>query len=487
LVRFGAVWVLGLLWTLGSPLFVGPDEPSHTVKAAAVVRGQLLPDKVPDSRLQFVTVPSRLDAANASAICIAFKPQQDASCVDYSGPTEDAKVPTYVGRYPPALYAVIGLPTLVSTSVAAIYAMRLLFVTITALCVASALADLDELGGRLARVGILVALTPMTLFLSGTINPSAAEIATALLVWTSALRLVRRAEAGTVSGRDLARCGSAALVLVLTRPLSPLWLACIGAVIAIGFAPGAALGAIAASWTARAWAAVLAVACAAQTAWVLLAHPIYGSSEFATEWTMSETLRNSIGRLSAHVREMIGVFGWLDTPAPDITRLVWLMAVGLLLLAAVAAATWRERGAIGLLLAVVIIVPVMLEAKEASELGLTWQGRYTLPVAAGLPLLGAVLLSRRLPVPPTFVRSLTTLIAVALATGHVLAFWQSLRRFSVGSNGPLLFFWDARWDPPVPSFVLLLAYVGAVSALMWSAVTLGSVAHRPPEGEPSRT
>jgi hypothetical protein len=311
------VAVLGVLWMLATPLFAGPDEPSHAIKAAATVRGQLLPEKVPDSRYQFVTVPHRLDAGNASAGCLAFKRDQDASCVDYHGTDEDWQVPTLVGRYPPAVYAVIGLPTLVTTGVSGIYAMRLLFVVVTALCIASALADLDELGGRVARVAVLVAVTPMTLFLAGTINPNAIEIAAALLVWTSALRLAARADEGVVTGRDVARCGGASIVLALARPLSPLWLACIAVVVAIGFTSAGSLRALARSSAARAWAAVIVLVCAAQTAWVLLADPIYGDAQSATDWTRTEALRNSFGRLSAQVQEMIGVFGWLDTPHPS--------------------------------------------------------------------------------------------------------------------------------------------------------------------------
>jgi hypothetical protein len=470
--RFALVALLGTAWMLATPLFAGPDEPSHVVKAAATVRGELLPHRVEGTRYQFVTVPQRLDAANAAAGCVAFKPQQDASCVDYAGSGADASVPTLVGRYPPAVYAIIGLPTLVSTGVGAMYAIRLLFVLATAVCVASALADLDVLGGALARVALLVAVTPMTLFLSGTINPNAVEIAAALLVWTSALRLLAHAGDGAVASREVARCGGAALVLALARPLSPLWLACIAGVLVVGFAPGPSLRVLARSAAARVWAAVLVVACAAQTAWVLLTDPIYGDATSATDWSRSEALRNSLGRLSAQLREMIGVFGWLDTPAPELTRVVWSGALGLLLLAAFAAGARRERLALGALLAVLVVVPVVLETAQARDLGTSWQGRYSLPAAVALPLLSAVVLVRRLTLPPTFARALMASLAGALVVAHVAAYWQFLRRFTVGANGPVLFFLDARWHPPVPALVLVAGYAVVIGAFAWTALAL---------------
>ncbi|HEX7097228.1 MAG TPA: DUF2142 domain-containing protein, partial [Acidimicrobiales bacterium] len=302
------------LWAVGTPLFAGPDEPAHTIYAAAAVRGQFPADKQPGTRLQFVDVPARLDVAHHAAACTAFQPEQDASCVTYGhGDDRDAPVPTTAGRYPPVAYLFAGLPTLVSVDAPAIYVMRLLFAVTTAVSVATALSDLDVLGGRLARLGAFIALTPMTLFLSGTVNPNAAEIALALLVWTSLLRLLADADHGRVSNATVARATVASAGLALVRPLSPLWLAVIAAVLVIGFASPDALRTIASSRAARVGACITAVAAVAQTTWVLLTDPVYGSPEQATDWTLSQTIEISVGRLSSHLREMVGVFGWLDT------------------------------------------------------------------------------------------------------------------------------------------------------------------------------
>jgi hypothetical protein len=47
-----------------------------------------------------------------------------------------------------------------------------------------------------------------------------------------------------------------------------------------------------------------------------------------------------------------------------------------------------------------------------------------------------------------------------------------LRRYAVGINGSLLFWWDADWSPPVPSLLLLVWYAAglvAVAVWLWSA------------------
>ena len=42
-----------------------------------------------------------------------------------------------------------------------------------------------------------------------------------------------------------------------------------------------------------------------------------------------------------------------------------------------------------------------------------------------------------------------------------------LRRYAVGVDGPVWFFSDARWEPPVPALVLVLGYTVVIAATMW--------------------
>src|SRR5215207_7745451 len=84
--------------------------------------------------------------------------------------------------------------------------------------------------------------------------------------------------------------------------------------------------------------------------------------------------------------------------------------------------------------------------------------------AVGLPILCGFTLAqepaRRLPR-----GRLTIVLGVAFVVAHFLAFWQNLRRYAVGIKGPLLFWWDADWSPPMPSLLLLVGYAALLVAL----------------------
>ncbi|HEX7095109.1 MAG TPA: DUF2142 domain-containing protein, partial [Acidimicrobiales bacterium] len=158
-----------------------------------------------------------------------------------------------------------------------------------------------------------------------------------------------------------------------------------------------------------------------------------------------------------------------DTQVPQLVHVVWLMALGAALLNALATKSWRHRVALLTLLAAVTALPVAIEVREAAELGVSWQGRYTLPVACGLPILAALLVAK-VRTPRSFVTTFPNIVAASLVVAHVVAYYQLLRRYSVGANGRLWFFTSARWDPPVPSLLLLILYAASITALAWAAL-----------------
>jgi len=65
----------------------------------------------------------------------------------------------------------------------------------------------------------------------------------------------------------------------------------------------------------------------------------------------------------------------------------------------------------------------------------------------------------------------------ALGVGHVLAFAQNLRRYSVGAGGTVWFWTREAWSPPVPSLLLLIAFV-VVTAGWVAWLVSPSRAHR---------
>jgi hypothetical protein len=121
--------------------------------------------------------------------------------------------------------------------------------------------------------------------------------------------------------------------------------------------------------------------------------------------------------------------------------------VGLLVGLGLALGRRRLAIAIATLLGLIVLVPALLEFIEAERFGFGWQGRYTLPLAVGLPILCGYTLAQE-PARVLQRGRLTTVLGVAFVVAHLLAFWQNMRRYTVGSDGPLLFWTDAdswRW------------------------------------------
>jgi hypothetical protein len=110
------------------------------------------------------------------------------------------------------------------------------------------------------------------------------------------------------------------------------------------------------------------------------------------------------------------------------------------------------------------LVPIVLEATAAHSVGYVWQGRYGLPLAAGVPIVAGILIARS-PNAPSLRGRLAPILAVTYGVAQVLALAQSLRRSSVGYNGAIFFFLHPVWKPPVPALLILVVFAVLIAAL----------------------
>ena len=476
LVTFVLVAAVTGLWGLATPLFANADEPAHVVRAASVARGELV-GKTPRSKLlkgyTFVKLPAIYDAAGDHLNCFARKPNRDASCHSFTGSESKTKeVITEAGRHPPAYYAVVGGVSRVWPSAAgAVYLMRLATVVITALFAAFAVRALSRMSSpRIALAGLAVALTPMALSFGSAVNPTALETAAALATWACGLVLVSELREGKAPDRGLVvQLGVAAAALVLARQISMFWLAFIALILAVLLGKDA-LRRLWGSTIARVWAAIAVACVAAQLLWIVLADGLDLSVPIGFEPNLSnaELVRETVGRAGGLYLEMLGNLGWIDTTLPGLTYLLLTVALGALVLLAVAVGT---RPYVVMMLAamvITVVTPIVLEAWQYNTYGLYWQGRYTLPIAVGVPLLAVFALQsepgRRVLLRGSFIPALGGMLVVA----HVLAFYQALRRWSVGANGPVFYWLHPDWTSIVPQFLLIVAYsVVFVAFIVW--------------------
>jgi hypothetical protein len=231
------------------------------------------------------------------------------------------------------------------------------------------------------------------------------------------------------------------------------------------------------------WTAVVGVVGLGSIAWTARFN-VLGTGTAATypNLTFPVAAKHTFELSVEYLRQMVGFFGWLDVRAPYNLAELWFVPVLALLVAAAAAGKLRDVAALVVLAGSVILIPVLAQGRQASSLGYIWQGRYLLAVAAGLPLLAAAILAKRKPRRAWLRRTVPWLplavTASTLALGFLM-FYATLRRYAVGTSGPLLLPLQPTWTPPgTVAGVVLLYLVGVALAAL---VVLKSWAPYPAE------
>ncbi|MEO7397602.1 MAG: DUF2142 domain-containing protein [Ilumatobacteraceae bacterium] len=460
---FAVMLLLILTWLVAVPRWAVPDEPAHVFKALGTADGQWLGQAIetepptPSNYRRYVG-PAQLGLGDVR--CYFGDEDIPAGC-DVGN--EHGFVSS-AARYPPYYYAVVGgAARLVGqTDSVRVYRLASALICTAALTVAFALIRRSK-ARRLAPL-MLVALTPMALFMLASVNPNATEIAGFILVWALLARMCTDDELS----KSLTLATSViAAVLVASRPISAVWLACIGVVVLIAAAPDRRRTLLCRPYLIRI-VVPLAISVVASLAWLRYASFEIGDASVATDLRFGTVARLSVEAWPLYYRQTIGVLGWLDTDLPVITYVGWtlaLVAVATLYLRGASSRNWLTLAA---LVAAWLALPLVINAFTAADAGLSFQGRYSLPILAGvafLPMLDTR--NRRTP------GSVTTMTVVALAVisvAEIAGFWQMLRRFSVGAHGKIWLVGGLPWHPGVAPMVLI-----AVNAMTMIALCVGTV------------
>lgn len=468
-------------WALCTPLFTSPDESAHVVHAAAVVRGQLTGTTIERpgeyyTSLTGVRLPGYYADGERTAECMGGRPGASAACSPgfADSPGAVTTVTTSVGRYPPLYYVLVGAPSLVLDGSAAVLGMRLASAVVGAAAIAGALTSLLSAFGRRGQAGPwlaggLLAATPMTVFLVGTVNPSGFETALGLLVWAVLLPVALVPGKVDVRARFLGGVGAAA-GLLMVRPSSPV-LAALIALCLLVLSTRPARRRVVEALRGRGWllpTAIAAAASAATLAWLVVVRPTdsLGGDPDPKLDSPARALAGAAAASGKYLQQQVGVFGWLDTPAPLATWLPWAASLAALVMTALALG--RRRRALVVLAVLTLVVPAVTQVPTAADLGLIWQGRYLLPLSVGVPLLAvAALTSTRLG--EHAARSLAPWVVGASALAQVSALAWVLWRYGWGLKQlPLLS--PAGWTPVVGAFPAL--GIGVAGILTATAAVL---------------
>ncbi|MGW7438389.1 DUF2142 domain-containing protein [Streptomyces sp. NPDC054849] len=457
LIAFALFFALTGSWSAASPLGSSPDEHAHFIRAAAVARGQIggpqvmVPHTVAGIEGQFAETGVQLPEwyRNLPTVheCYSWRESKPASCAPSLGTSEKTvQTTTAAGRYHPAYYLVTGWPSLLAEGPKGLYLMRFMSALLCSALLASAVVTAAEWRRRsLAMLGVLAAATPMTLYMSGMVNPSGGEIAAGILVWTALLSIVLSPDP-VLLNRRLARLGVGGLVLINIRPLGLIWFG--GAVVfcLLLTQRRGVLGSVVRRKALWLWTALLGVATAGALLWAAR-HPDNSKIDIPDSLTSGLAAKKTLGNTEVYIKQMLGFFGWLDTPGPALMYLVWTAVLATLVALALVYGRKRDVVAVLGMLVAVVMVPVAAQASQAERIGMVWQGRYLLPFAVGLPLMAVLICATRAPERGLPWRRLAGFCVAGLALADVAAFYWTLRRFTVGTGGSWVAT-HAHWAPP---------------------------------------
>jgi hypothetical protein len=484
LLIFGCLIAVVTAQNLGTPRNAGPDEPAHIVRGAGLVRGEVFGESYGDwLRDGPVLDPGGADIARAdldssalavydvprwvarpSATCFAHQGDVPATCsaddlcydVDGGGsrpctPDErsgDGALST-AASYPIWSHILPGLATLLVHSSTALWLARFLHAIVPVVLVAATLTHLLATSRQAAASAVLLATTPMLLFLLAVVNPSGVAIAGAITAWVTLDDVLRTGRAPWW----LLTLGFGALVLPRNDGL--IWAALIVGVLALVWRRNPLT-----LWSAlppRNRIAIAAVSVVG-AAWALISGgglvPVAKPDNF-----VDRVLMNT----GQHLREAVGVLGWLDTPLPESMYALWFFTAGLVVMIALVTREYVRAIGAAAALALFVVVGWVLEIVQGRTAGLFWQGRYALPVLVGMVIVAAMGsdIDRRIGPVAAAVPG-----ALALVVWNV-AFFQQLRRWAVGTNGSIRpWAWDT-WDTPVPIPLVIVVHVAATALLAW--------------------
>jgi hypothetical protein len=495
LLAFAGFFLLGAAWAMAMPYDGSADEFRHVVRAYGVLDGQV--GARPDAH---ITVPKSLVPAGIAdqdtQSCMRWKLNVGAACVASPAPGDEHRmVVTTSGaaNYNPIYYAVTGWPVKLFPNYSGIIAARLLTCLLTSALLGGAVglaARLARGRGPLVLGGVLLAVTPVTVNLTGAVNPAGPEIAAAVAVWTALIAVLA---ARDDSPWTLALFGLSAGALAVLRELGIGWL--LGAVAVTAFGAGRdRLRELARRRSVLIWSGFVIAAAVVGAAWILLSTqstlPTGGQTTSATPHGMKLLIKELTHRVPMYTNGLVGLTSFGDVAIPLPLVLAWFAAVGALLVAAGRRAGRRVLLQLAAILAGGYLFLVAADLRAASTGWWFSQGRYALPLLVGAPILAGFALADRGLVGTPKQASATRRAAWILIPTQGVALWITMIRFQHAFHSlhpNLVFLFDQTssvnpfsggWTPPgsgVPAVLLGVAGIVVLLTLVLRTARSGPI------------
>lgn len=459
-VKIGiAFFSLMVVWSFLTPLFSGPDEPSNFIRSAAVVRGEWIGENYPVSIEKsywttYVDIDPQFGVANSIPWCFApFSEKPGCGIAVEDAQVVDIPTWTNMGRYPPLPFVISGIGTVFGPTNLSVYMSRAMTSLICALLIAcSAYAIMRR---KQSLVGLLIAITPGTVFLASAMNPSAIEICSAVALW-SILPSIHQDESKNHAIQTIFII--AGVLLIATRPIGVVIYVMVSLVswLAYGNAKPVSF------FKANKPVLITHGVAAALMVWWYVAVYSFQTTPSLTAGSEKMSITTQLTRSLNHIPELldhvVGNFGWLDTPIPR--GALWLYVIGTAILVATSMKKVGQRKllALILLLMTVICMSIAIDMNFYGMFG--WfgaQGRHIAPVLVGLPL---IMFSRF-----TFGNRIRFAVVTGWSVVMVWAGLGTLRRYTVGIIGDNAFsmLTERTWNPTGGFWVSVLLLVAATA------------------------
>jgi hypothetical protein len=199
-----------------------------------------------------------------------------------------------------------------------------------------------------------------------------------------------------------------------------------------------------------------------------------GSS--VTEGSPSLGLRQQVIEAVQHIPAVlaqgIGNFGWLDTPMPRMTLILYLVMLVPLLVFAISRTT-RLVGS--MVVALCLVSALLVVAQDINYYNLLRnfgsQGRHVMPLLVGIPILAM----RKVNLPSR----INAAVAIVWALVMVWAGLAALRRYAVGirPGNQLEMYTQAIWQPDIGIWLATFALAFGAIASAWCAWRISVTAH----------
>ena len=472
--------LLTLAWAFTNPPGAGPDEAANYIKAVGVgqgdllgVRGPLPPAQAapfsPDAlRLAWSSSTTRWVRVPAHLVPAGFT-RSDQRDPAMPNQTE----PTYVGTYQPFIYLLSGLVTrLAPDPITALLLARLAGALLCLALLAAAARLLAMPGGnRLSLLGLLLAVTPLVIFVTAAVSASGFEICAGICVFAAVLRLARPYAQSRAPLIVLVIAGT---VLALSRPLGVIWLGLDLALLLLLVGPSRLAQDLRRNPRLTAGGALLLLTAAAiGLGWELGVEPHHHTSLAELVYF----LPRAIALLPLDLKQAIGIFGWLDSWMPGGAYFLWMAALAALLLGALLIGSRRQRLVLGSLVAANLGVALAIGAAIIMPIGSPLQARYFLAFALTIPLYAGEVLALnagRLR-PTTSARLAGALLALAATTQAIALVTNTVHLGGSLPDYARVFTPVGRWAPPLGS--TFWVGVGLLGCMMLIAAGAAAFRH----------